>query len=370
MYKLGFLSLNWPWFVLVIALIVSIIATRRLTVRTWGVLATAVVLYLGVFWHMWTWVSLVFWIAVVIGLVGVVLLQWRTHPWASRLASVGSRVTLAIGVLLLIVTTIGALNSGHANYGWVLTALVVGAFLTTLAWLLLRLTGKAALAVVACLVAAMIVVAGSWSISASRHRNTPLAGPTTTVTPSVTPTPAVTVTVTPTPTSSPVPTVTTTKVVPRTRTVPPSTTVSTVVVSAPKVNVPRAKTSTTSRPKPSPTKAKPKPAKPVIVNVTTLSSVNVHDEPGAPNSSPNFCATANMPNHDQGVLLFQSKYGSFTEGMFSGSDIGQVCTTYVAPSIVPPGGTDTITVTLRDMNTGQSAVPNVQTFKIQNSVHP
>jgi len=77
-----------------------------------------------------------------------------------------------------------------------------------------------------------------------------------------------------------------------------------------------------------------------------------------------------MPNHDQGVLIFTSEYGSFTEGMFSGSDIGQACTEYVAPSIVPPGGTDTVTVTLRDMNTGKSAVPNVQEIKIQYSVHP
>lgn len=194
------------------------------------------------------------------------------------------------------------------------------------------------------------------------------------------PAPTVTTTVTATPTASPTPTVTTTKTVPRTSTVPPSTTVSTVVVSAPKANAPKAKTSTTSKPtpthskpkpKPSPTKAtpKPKPAKPVIVNVTTLSSVNVHDEPGAPNSSDNFCAVGNMPGHDQGVMTFTSVYGSFTENVFTGSEIGGGCAKYIAPSIVPPGGTDTVTVTLRDMNTGQS-VTNVQTFTVQNSVHP
>lgn len=296
-------------------------------------------------------------------------------------------VVQVIGAVLVVIAFLLVNYAGTHNHtpraAPYVTMLAICAAVLVAALVVWRLLGGAVwlagAAVAAFLVGALTI--GLWSFNAARHAQTVVAGPTVTTTaPAPAPTvtaPAPTITVT----STPPPPPTKTKTV--RRTVTPAPVVSTVVVRAPAVNPqPAATTSHTrpkpkptpthskSTPKPSPTKAEPKPAKPTIVNVTTLASVNVHDTPDEYDSSKEFCAVGNLPGHDEGVMTLTSKYGSFTEGVFTGSKIGGGCTTYVAPSIVPPGGTDTVTVTLRDMNTGQLAVPNVQTIKIKDSVHP
>ena len=104
----------------------------------------------------------------------------------------------------------------------------------------------------------------------------------------------------------------------------------------------------------------PAPSAPSIITVTTINDVN------ATGSSPNFCVTVNVPGSDTGALIVSATYGSFSSGTVTVSGQNQYCFTYLAPSEVPPGGTDTVTVNLRDNTTGLSASQNSQTFP----VHP
>lgn len=114
----------------------------------------------------------------------------------------------------------------------------------------------------------------------------------------------------------------------------------------------------------------PPPGAPELVSVTVINDVYVGM------TSPNFCATVSMPGTNTGTLIMSSKYGSFKDPTSSGTIAGgtvrftvsgndRVCATYVAPSEGVPGGNETITVTLRDNVTGQSAAANVQSFPLK-----
>lgn len=97
---------------------------------------------------------------------------------------------------------------------------------------------------------------------------------------------------------------------------------------------------------------------PSIVSVTTINDVD------AGGNSPNFKVTVNMCGSNTGTLIVSAKYGSFQSGTVTASGANTYTFTYVAPTEVPPGGTDTVTVSLRDNVTGLSATQNVQSFPI------
>lgn len=105
---------------------------------------------------------------------------------------------------------------------------------------------------------------------------------------------------------------------------------------------------------------------PTIVSMTTINDVDMGG------TSPNFCATADLPGSDAGTLSFTAKYGSFTTSTFSVSGMEQECTTYVAPNdpTSPSGLTESVTVTVRDTTTGLSASKS-ETFPVNPpAVHP
>jgi len=93
----------------------------------------------------------------------------------------------------------------------------------------------------------------------------------------------------------------------------------------------------------------PQQTPPTVVNMTQLNDVDA----GA--TSPNFCATVNVPGSDQGTLTFSAQYGTFQITTFAVNGQVQKCTTYVAPTEVPSGGRDSVTVFVRDNSTGLSA---------------
>lgn len=114
-------------------------------------------------------------------------------------------------------------------------------------------------------------------------------------------------------------------------------------------------------------KDSPPPAeKPVIVDITQINDVGV-------NETTRMCATFNVPGSDSAKLTFASSFAGFQEGRTPSFDVSgqdEKCVTYVAPTEVPTGGTDTITVTLRDNTTGQSATPATTVFRITNIAAP
>jgi len=102
---------------------------------------------------------------------------------------------------------------------------------------------------------------------------------------------------------------------------------------------------------------------PTIVDLTQINDVDI-------TNTTQVCATANVPESNSGTLTFAARFGSFsTTKTFNVSGQVEKCTTYQAPTEVPAGGTDTITVTVRDNVTGKSA-SDTTTFKIGNPVVP
>lgn len=102
---------------------------------------------------------------------------------------------------------------------------------------------------------------------------------------------------------------------------------------------------------------------PTIVDLTQINDVDI-------TNTTQVCATANVPESNSGTLTFAARFGSFsTTKTFNVSGQVEKCTTYQAPTEVPSGGTDTITVTVRDNVTGKSA-SDTTTFKIGNPVVP
>lgn len=126
---------------------------------------------------------------------------------------------------------------------------------------------------------------------------------------------------------------------------------------------PSTSPSASPSPSPSPTPT-PSQTPPSIVQYTTLNDVD------AGGTSPNFCATVNVPGSDQGTLTFAATYGSFTTSTFAVAGQVQKCTTYTAPTEVPPGGKDTITVFVRDNTSGLNAQSPSQSFPINKPPAP
>lgn len=102
--------------------------------------------------------------------------------------------------------------------------------------------------------------------------------------------------------------------------------------------------------------------KPVIVDVTQINDVDV-------NGTTRMCATISLPGSDSGMLIFTARYGSASPRTFDVSGQDEKCTTYTAPTEVPDGGTDTITVSVRDYKTGLSATDST-TFKVNVTPQP
>jgi hypothetical protein len=109
----------------------------------------------------------------------------------------------------------------------------------------------------------------------------------------------------------------------------------------------------------------PQPTAPALT-ITQLNDVDA----GA--NSPNYCATATLPGNDSGVLTFSADFGSFTpQSSYTVSGQATDCPTYVAPTEVPAGGTDTITVTIKDSKTGLVTTKTSAPFRINPpAVHP
>lgn len=83
-----------------------------------------------------------------------------------------------------------------------------------------------------------------------------------------------------------------------------------------------------------------------------------------------------VPSGHSATLTFDAHYGAFSATgtgavSFTVSGSGSQTATYTAPGEVPPGGTDTITVTITDTTTGQSVSKTTDPFTIKpTAVHP
>lgn len=111
MYHTLWLTLNWPWPVFWIAVIVSIAAF--FVSSTTGALALSLVLYLGVSWDLWSWVSTTFWLLWIVGLIGY-LLYAVTQRRGGLLAQAGGGA-LVVMTVLVIGSGLGAMISGSPD---------------------------------------------------------------------------------------------------------------------------------------------------------------------------------------------------------------------------------------------------------------
>lgn len=103
--------------------------------------------------------------------------------------------------------------------------------------------------------------------------------------------------------------------------------------------------------------------KPVIIDLTEVNDVDV-------TNTTQVCATVNITGTNLGALTFSARFGSFTTtSTFDVSGQVKKCLTYKAPTEVPSGGTDTITVTVRDNKSGLSASDST-TFKVNETPRP
>jgi len=123
-----------------------------------------------------------------------------------------------------------------------------------------------------------------------------------------------------------------------------------------------AKATCTSTPPTPPTPSSSAPT----VSMTTINDV---DQGG---TSPNFCATVNVPGSDTGTLTFTAHYGSFTTSTFAVNGLNKYCTTYVAFSDPSTTTTvqETVTATVRDNTTGLSAAQSEMFPVNPPAVHP
>jgi hypothetical protein len=112
MYHFAWLTLNWPWPVFVIAVVVSIAAFFVVT-RVTGALALSLVLYLGVSWSLWFWVPPAFWTLWVLGLVGYIV--FLATERLGYVGWYGSVVALAIVLVLVIGSGLGAMISDSSD---------------------------------------------------------------------------------------------------------------------------------------------------------------------------------------------------------------------------------------------------------------
>lgn len=83
------------------------------------------------------------------------------------------------------------------------------------------------------------------------------------------------------------------------------------------------------------------------------------------NATTDHCVTVDFPEGHSGEVFWTATYGSFATVKKSAQDTVQVCSTYKAPSEVPAGGKDTITVTATDSVTGKSVTKTSDPFTIK-----
>lgn len=89
------------------------------------------------------------------------------------------------------------------------------------------------------------------------------------------------------------------------------------------------------------------------------------------NWTSDHCVTVDFPDGNGGTVFWTAQYGSFATASKTAQDMVQVCSTYKAPSEVPAGGTDTITVTATDSVTGKSVTKSTAPFVIHETAeHP
>lgn len=88
------------------------------------------------------------------------------------------------------------------------------------------------------------------------------------------------------------------------------------------------------------------------------------------NWTSDHCVTVDFPAGHSGTVFWTAQYGSFATPTKPAQDMVQVCSTYKAPSEVPPGGHDTITVTATDGTTGMSVTQTSAPFVINPTSTP
>lgn len=365
MYELGFLNLNWPWPLFVVALIIAIFVAYNY--RFWGALALALVLYFGVSWNMWAWVPWVFWLAFFGSLAATAWLVWgRTRMAESaalRLAEIARSagyLTLAIPVTLLVLSALGAWGRLSAYPKW-LTVFLVILLVGLVVWLAAKTIKWLAAAAVALLAIGFLgtaLTAGFWSFnegSRSQQAGTSPTGTPTGTTTSTSPEAPVLPTV---PTSTPTgskpsgtPTGSPTKAKPGT-----PAKKNPVVVRHTASPTPASPTTSSPSPHPVPTHVSPKPSptpthststppappkiSPTVSNVTRLSSMFTGGY------SPNFCASYSVQSPHGGTLYFIASGGHFSRQSITVKGTGRICgLTYYAP---PNAGNYKLTVKVVD----------------------
>lgn len=83
------------------------------------------------------------------------------------------------------------------------------------------------------------------------------------------------------------------------------------------------------------------------------------------------CVTVDTPEGHSVTVYWEAKFGSFATPSKPAQDGVQACSDYKAPSEVPVGGTDTITVRAVDNVTGKSVTKTTDPFKIYDTApHP
>ncbi len=82
------------------------------------------------------------------------------------------------------------------------------------------------------------------------------------------------------------------------------------------------------------------------------------------------CVTVDTPAGHSATVYWTAVYGSFAIPQKTAQDGVQICSLYKAPSEVPNGGTDTITVTATDNVTDKSVTKSTLPFVIQPTAQP
>lgn len=107
----------------------------------------------------------------------------------------------------------------------------------------------------------------------------------------------------------------------------------------------------------------PQPPQPEVTPPTFMQFRQINDV--YVNATTDHCVTVDFPEGHSGEVFWTATYGSFATVKKSAQDTVQVCSTYKAPSEVPSGGKDTITVTATDSVTGKSVTQTSDPFTIK-----
>jgi hypothetical protein len=102
----------YPWWLVVFLFVVALLIARwtsgsfRTRISAFGMLAIAFVLYVGFVWEIWWWVRLIFWIALIVGIICAIVAyfdsEWRGYTWWAVVARRCAYVALAIAVTLFL----------------------------------------------------------------------------------------------------------------------------------------------------------------------------------------------------------------------------------------------------------------------------